>query len=83
MFCEQEAVLKATAGNVAYSSLSFLSSTGGPEAEGGSGGRGDLGVGELGEGVQREGGRGHFHPPAMYCATTWCFAPKGLRTMNG
>ncbi len=27
-----------------------------------------------------EGDRGHFHPPAMYCTTTWCFALKGLRT---
>ncbi len=29
-----------------------------------------------------EGGRGHFSPAAIYCITTWCFALKGLRTIN-
>ncbi len=33
-----------------------------------------------GEGVP--GGRGHFIQLAIYCTTTWCFAPKGLRTIN-
>ncbi len=28
------------------------------------------------------GGRGHFHPAAIYCTTTWCFALKGLCTIN-
>ncbi len=27
-------------------------------------------------------GRGHFSPAAIYCTTTWCFAPKGLRTIK-
>ncbi len=34
---------------------------------------------ERGRGV-RERGRGHFHPPAINCTATWCFALKGLRT---
>ncbi len=35
-----------------------------------------------GEGVGGgEGGRGHFHPAAIYCTVTWCFALKGLRTI--
>ena len=28
------------------------------------------------------GGRGHFIHLAIYCTTTWCFALKGLHTMN-
>ena len=27
-------------------------------------------------------GRGHFHPAAINCTTTWCFALKGLRTIK-
>ncbi len=35
-----------------------------------------------GEGVKGGGGRGCFIHLAIYCTTTWCFALKGLRTMN-
>ncbi len=35
----------------------------------------------MGEGVGGGGvGRGHFIHLAIYFTTTWCFAPKGLRT---
>ncbi len=44
--------------------------------EGGSAGGGVWPGGSMG------GGRGHFGPAAMYCTTTWCFALKGLRTIN-
>ena len=43
-------------------------------------GRGSGGGRGLGEGEGGLGARGHFHPPAIYCTTTWCFALKGLRT---
>ncbi len=40
------------------------------------------GVGGSRGGLRVEGGRGHFIHLAIYCTTTWCFAPKGLRTIN-
>ncbi len=50
------------------------------EGEGVWGGGGGLGEGEgVGGG---EGARRHFIHLALYCTTTWCFAPKGLRTMR-
>ncbi len=48
-------------------------------AEGGGGLVVGEGVGGGGGGLGG-GGRGHFHTPAIYCTTTWCFALKGLRT---
>ncbi len=68
---------KSLAGNVADSSLSSLSSTGGPGARG-FGGRGL----ERGTGAKGGGGRGHFIHLAIYCTTTWCFTLKGLRTTS-
>ena len=32
-------------------------------------------------GLAGKGGRGHFSPAAIYCIATWCFIPKGLRTI--
>ncbi len=67
------------------SSLSYLSSTSHTVLRGegsGHGGEAWVGGGGLGEGRGLGGGdRGHFHPPAMYCTTTWCFALKRLRTI--
>ncbi len=71
---------KSLAGNVADSSLSSLSSRGGSRA---GGSRGGLGAGGWGGGGGSGGeGRGHFIHLAIHCTTTWCFAPKGLRTIN-
>ncbi len=47
---------------------------GGVGSGGGGGPAGGLGGGG--------GGKGHFIQPVIYCTTTWCFALKGLRTMN-
>ncbi len=63
---------KSLADNVADSSLFSLSSMGG-----GVWGRGFWGGGfRWGEGSW---GKGTFHPPAIYCTTTWCFALNRLR----
>ncbi len=35
-----------------------------------------------GEGAKGGGGRAYFIHPAIYCTTTWCYALKGLRTIN-
>ncbi len=70
---------KSLAGNVTCSSLFSLSSRGGGSRGGGSGQREEVGGGGWGYGG---GCRGHFIHLAMYCTTTWCFALKGLRTIN-
>ncbi len=80
---------KSLAGNVINSSLSFLSSRGGVQGQGGLGGGlgrgggwgGGEGFGE-GEGDLGGGGRGHCIHLAIYCTATWCFALKGLRTIT-
>ncbi len=78
---------KSLVSNVIDSSLSsssLSSGGGGPGAGGSGGGRVQARGGGWGGGG-RSGGRGQgtFHPPChTHCTTTWCFALKGLRTMN-
>ncbi len=76
MFCEQEAVFKATAGNVADSSLSFLSSTGGPGA-GGVWGQGGFGGGGVGGGGPEGRGQGTFPSTCHVLRYHMVLRPKG------
>ncbi len=69
-FCEQEAVLKATA---VRSPLPVMSSNLPCHvwSRGGGGSR-QWGGSRPGGGGSRQGGQGHFIHLAIYCTTTWC-----------